>query len=94
MAKTPPATLQEAHPALDLIPNVVLLLRILDEDVGQVHGRYQGPDLPAHLHQHPVWLYGHHFALGKDAMMPQEYVSYISYNKASHTSLSKHSFLS
>ena len=93
---TPPATLREAHPALDLIPNVVFLLRILHKDVGQVHGRYQAPDLPAHLHHHSVWLYGQHFALriqGKDAMMPQECLSYTSYNKASHTSLSKFSFL-
>lgn len=59
----PNKTLQEAHPALDLIPDVVLLFWILHQDVGQVHGWYQAPDLLAHLHQHPIGLYGQHCAL-------------------------------
>lgn len=95
--QNPSSDPQEAHPALDLIPNVVLLLWILHKDVSQVHGRYQAPDFPAHVHQHPIWLYGQHFALrvkGKEAMMSQECLSYISYNKVSHISLLKPSFLS
>lgn len=63
MVKNPPETLQEAHPTLDLIPSVVLLLWILHQDVSQVHGRYQAPDLLTHLHQHPIWLYGQYRAL-------------------------------
>ena len=62
--QNPKETLQEAHPALDLIPNVVFLLWILYQDVSQVYWRYQAPDLFAHFHQHPIWLYGQHRALG------------------------------
>ena len=63
LAKSPTETLQKAHPACDFVPNMVLLLWILHQDVSQVHGRYQAPDLLTHLHQHPIWLYGQHCAL-------------------------------